>query len=224
MQDIRPPVIAVWDPDAGGYVQASADVCVARWSTDHPGILCGQEVFRRVGGASFCAHHYDRVLDSHASIVRQEDRESGWSLDGLQDAPDPGWPIDARQWEPDAAEVVYYIQRKSDGLIKIGTSGEFRVRLTHLRAVHGTLRILLTHRGGRDFEDRMHSKFHHLRVRGEWFSPESALADWILEVRWWQRKIGTGRLSRGTVTLRDIENLAEAARRGLGTSRSKPAA
>lgn len=190
-----PPVIAVWDPAAGGYVRASARVCVAGDST---GSLCGEEVFRRIGDAGFCVHHYDRVMYDRRAIFQQEDEDYGWSFE-------------ARRWDADAAEVVYYLQRESDRLIKIGTSACFRSRLGDLRREHGPLRLLATHRGDYYCEKGMHRRFVDLHVIGEWFRPEAPLAAWILEVRTRQAKIKPPGLLPGTVALSDVTALAKRA-------------
>ena len=199
MQATTPsPVIAVWDHAVNGYVRAAARVCVAG---DSAGSLCGEEVFRRLGGAGFCAHHYDRAMYDRRAIFRQEDE-------------DYNWLYEAQQWDADAAEVVYYLLRESDGLIKIGTSTRFRVRLGELRAEHGTLRVLLTHRGDRICESGMHLRFRDLRVGGgEWFRPGKPLMAWILEVRRRQEKIKPPGLLPGTVTLGEIIPLVKTARR-----------
>jgi hypothetical protein len=192
-----PPVIAVWDASANCYVQASASVCVA--AGDSPGSLCGGEVFRRLGGAGLCAEHYGRALYDRRAIFRQEDEDYGWSFD-------------ERRWDADAAEVVYYLLRESDGLIKIGTSTIFRNRLSGLRGEHGALRILLTHRGDRICEQGMHMRFRDLRVTGEWFRPGKPLVAWILEVRRRQEKIVPSGLLPGTVALSDVVRLVKTAR------------
>ena len=198
MQATPPPVIAIWDASANAYVRASASVCVATGAM--PGSLCGAEVFRRLGGASLCAEHYDRALYDRRAAFRQEDEDYGWSFE-------------ARRWDADAAEVVYYLLRESDGLIKIGTSAVFRNRLSGLRGEHGSLRILLTHRGDRICEQGMHMKFRDLRVAGEWFRPGRPLMAWILEVRRRQAKIVPPGLLPGTVTLSEVIPLVRAARR-----------
>jgi hypothetical protein len=198
LQATPPPVVAVWDTAANRYVQASAGVCVA--AGDFPGSLCGEEVFRRIGGAGFCDHHYDRVLYDRRSIFRQEDE-------------DYGWVYEAQQWDADAAEVVYYLLRESDGLIKIGTSASFRARLSALRGEHGALRLLLTHRGDREYEQGLHRKFRALGVEGEWFRPGRALMAWILEIRQRQEKVTPPRLLPGTVALSEVRALDKAARR-----------
>lgn len=193
------PVIAVWDPAVNGYVRAPAGVCVA--TENSAGSLCGEEVFRRVGGAGLCAHHYDRALYDRRAAFESEDREYGWVYE-------------AQQWDADAAEVVYYLLRESDGLIKIGTSSVFRARLSALRGEHGRLRILATHRGDRICESGMHRRFRELRVGGgEWFQPGKPLMTWILEVRRRQERIVPPGLLPGTVTLSEVVPLVKATRR-----------
>lgn len=198
MQATPPPVIAIWDTSANRYVQASTGVCVA--TGDFPGSLCGEEVFRRIGGAGFCVEHYDRVLYDRRAIFRKEDEDYGWSFE-------------ARKWDADAAEVVYYLQRESDGLIKIGISAVLRTRLSVLRWEHGALRLLLTHRGDRDSEHGMHVKFAALRVDGEWFRPGKPLMAWILEVRQRQEKMIPPGLIPGTVALSEVAAMARSAGR-----------
>ncbi|HET9975584.1 MAG TPA: hypothetical protein VFQ68_45685 [Streptosporangiaceae bacterium] len=179
-------------------MQASVGVCVA--TGDFPGSLCGGEIFRRIGGAGLCVGHYDRALYDRRAIFRQEDEDYGWSFD-------------ARRWDADAAEVVYYLLRESDGLIKIGTSTVLRQRLGDLRAEHGAIRLLLTHRGDRVSEHGMHVKFADFRVEGEWFRAVTPLMDWIVEVRERQAKITPPGLLPGTVALSEVLALAKAARR-----------
>lgn len=107
--DTPPPVVAVWDATANCYVQASAPVCVAAGRS--AGSLCGGKVFRRLGGAELCAEHYDRAMYDRRAVFQQEDEDYGWRYETQR-----------QQWDPDAAEVVYYLLRESDGLIKIGTT------------------------------------------------------------------------------------------------------
>jgi hypothetical protein len=197
MQDTHPPVIAVWDASSNCYVQASASVCVS--AGDFPGSLCGAEVFRRLGGTPLCAEHYDRALYDRRVIFRQEDEDYGWSFE-------------ARRWDPDAMEVVYYL-RRSDGLIKIGTTARFGARLSSLQGQHGPLQILLTHRGDRISEHGMHLKFADLRVGpSEWFRPGKDLLDWIVEVRRRQEKVVPTGLLPGTVALSEVIEVAGPAR------------
>lgn len=201
------PVLAVWDETADDWTAAPSDICVARWASStsgHPaGSICGDPGSRKVGDVWLCDHHFERALDWRWEDFLREraaDIESGWSFE-------------ARQWDADAAEVVYYLLRESDGLIKIGTSGVFRTRLSALRCEHGPLRILATHRGDRAGEQNMHARFKDLRVDGEWFRPDRALVTWILEIRKRQAKIQPPTLISGTVALSEVEELAKAARR-----------
>lgn len=198
MQPTHPAVIAVWDASASRYVQAPGGVCVG--AGDSPGTLCGAEVFRRIGGVGLCAEHYDRMMYDRSAIFRQEDEDCGWSFE-------------ARQWDADAREVVYYLLRESDGLIKIGTSARFRTRFGELCTEHGALRILATHRGDRDCETGMHRRFKKMCVHGEWFRPGKPLLEWIMEIRRQQAKIIPSGLAPGTVALSDVIPLAVATRR-----------
>lgn len=79
-----------------------------------------------------------------------------------------------KQHEQARSADVYYVQR-TDGLIKIGWSGNLRSRLNTLRREHGHLTLLATHSGGVEAEAAQHKRFAHLRETGEWFWPEPDL-------------------------------------------------
>ncbi len=73
---------------------------------------------------------------------------------------------------------VYFI---SDGeAIKIGFSGSAIVRMGDLQTSHHRpLKIMLTIPGTMDDERKMHQKFKHLRIAGEWFKPAPDLMAFI---------------------------------------------
>lgn len=66
---------------------------------------------------------------------------------------------------------VYYVQRESDGLIKIGTSRTLADRLKNLRREHGPLRLIAAVGGSHAEEAALHRQFAELRTAGEWFRP-----------------------------------------------------
>jgi hypothetical protein len=172
--------------------------CVARWASNahghRQGALCGDPVFKRLADVDLCDHHYWRALDAAVAVRRREQQREESEFYG------------SRTWEASAAEVVYYVQR-SDGLIKIGTSAVFRARLSALRAEHGSVQILLTHRGGLDREHEMHRKFAKLRVGNrELFRPGKPLMTWIISVR---RRQHADTLLPGTLPLSDLVALAD---------------
>lgn len=80
-------------------------------------------------------------------------------------------------------EHVYFVRRESDGLIKIGFSNSVVDRVRHLSGELRTrIDILATISGGAALEASLHERFAHLRVRGEWFRPEGALAEYMNEL------------------------------------------
>lgn len=66
---------------------------------------------------------------------------------------------------------IYFLQR-ADGLIKIGTSHNFPVRLAHLTKSHGMLGVLRLVHGGAKRERQLHTKFKRFHEYGEWFRDE----------------------------------------------------
>lgn len=109
-----------------------------------------------------CAHHAKRAVDFHLYWERREaDRQAKERYE--------------EQLRRARGATVYYVQRASDSLIKIGFSSVPRDRLVTLRREHGPLELLATHKGGRDAERIQHRRFDHLRVTGEWFRPEPDL-------------------------------------------------
>ena len=81
--------------------------------------------------------------------------------------------------------VIYYLQRESDGLVKIGTTGDLADRLPRRVMVHGPAVLLATHGGGRQEETALHGQFGAQRVtiEGEWFRPELVLMKHVAGVR-----------------------------------------
>jgi Meiotically Up-regulated Gene 113 (MUG113) protein len=168
----------------------SSTVCVARKAVTY--IPCGRPVFKWLAQVPLCSRHYDRAIERARLVLCRE-----------QDADDRFF-YGPREWEASAAAIVYYVQR-SDSLIKIGTSATFRSRLSALRAEHGTLQVLLTHRGDRKTEQAIHRKFRNLRAEGEFFRPGKPLLTWIVKVRQRQPE---ATLLPGTLPMAELEALA----------------
>jgi hypothetical protein len=80
--------------------------------------------------------------------------------------------------EPDPLGKVYFI---TDGVgIKIGYSGSPSVRRDDLQTSHwARLSILGAMPGTTDDEKRLHRRFQHLKMRGEWFRPAPDLIGFI---------------------------------------------
>lgn len=80
-----------------------------------------------------------------------------------------------------SGEIVYFVER--NGFIKIGMTADLKNRLLGLRAEDrrapaagaGPVRVLACMPGGRNEEKRLHQKFAHLRIGGEWFRPDPSL-------------------------------------------------
>ena len=90
------------------------------------------------------------------------------------------------QWAETAVrrqgEAVYYV-RRTDGMIKVGTSRKAAVRLATLAHEHGQLALMAIHAGGYKEESAVHRKFKELHIGGEWFHPELPLLQHIARVR-----------------------------------------
>lgn len=69
---------------------------------------------------------------------------------------------------------VYFAQRRKGGLIKIGWSRSVPLRIIALKA-----KLLGSIKGERSTEKRIHKKFSHLQVRGEWYSAADELLEYI---------------------------------------------
>lgn len=74
--------------------------------------------------------------------------------------------------------VVYFLQR-ANGDIKIGTTTDFRNRLTALRHVYGELRLLGLMEGDESQERQLHEGFSRYRVDGEFFEPHGDIIEFI---------------------------------------------
>lgn len=76
--------------------------------------------------------------------------------------------------------VVYFLERPSNGLVKIGRSGHFRSRLRNLEHEYGeSLRILGIVDEDVFAEADLHRLFKDFRCQGEWFVNTRGIRDFI---------------------------------------------
>lgn len=98
--------------------------------------------------------------------------------------------------------VVYFLQGKSTGLIKIGWTAVLTRRIANLRGSTAEIvELLATVPGDVSLEAYLHERFAADRVRGEWFSPSRGLLAFVAEVK----ANGTQSLPAG---LRPVEGVA----------------
>lgn len=75
-----------------------------------------------------------------------------------------------------AVPSLYFMQCTTCGLVKIGVSGDYRLRRIELEKRTGhTLRVLGFDYGDLEIEARVHRYFSPLRVTGEWYTPSEAI-------------------------------------------------
>jgi hypothetical protein len=74
--------------------------------------------------------------------------------------------------------VIYFLKR-SDGLVKIGCTGNYYQRYGHLKRDHGELELLGWIDGGMGTEKNLHIKFTSDRMEGEWFNHSDELKSYI---------------------------------------------
>ena len=130
--------------------------CTAYWhplTLDGEEEMCGDPAPHKAADTYFCDYHYEQAIRWAAEIGRTE------------------------------TSLVYYGQRESDSLIKIGTSRTIISRWVTLTGEHGPLVLMAAHRGAHREERMVHDHFAALRVEGEWFRPELPLVEHILKAR-----------------------------------------
>ena len=80
--------------------------------------------------------------------------------------------------------AVYFLYAKKARRIKIGYSNNPKRRICSIQTASPENLILLAVLGGkRELEQAIHSHFHYLRDKGEWFRAEDELFEWIHTVR-----------------------------------------
>ena len=89
----------------------------------------------------------------------------------------------------DMAEVIYFIQSRDGGPIKIGLSRRPVKRLKSLQiGRHDELQIIAQAHGTLGDEQKLHSRFARYRLHGEWFEPCEelmAMSRWAWGVLIW---------------------------------------
>jgi len=104
--------------------------------------------------------------------------------------------------------MIYFIQNTNTNLIKIGYSALPRKRLKQLQLSHiDKLKILLTIKGSYSEEGKVHKKFAHLRVNGEWFRPEKELVDFITNSITSRKKMGKSHFYLPSSAEQTLKNL-----------------
>ncbi len=75
---------------------------------------------------------------------------------------------------------VYFIRAGESGPIKIGSTVNMAKRLEMLQVGHHrSLKCILKLAGGEDLERKLHGRFRHLHIRGEWFRAGPDLREFI---------------------------------------------
>lgn len=185
---------------------------------DTPGYspLCGARAPRTIGPVNLCEEHYLEAaawreqLPENARLADIADRR-GAELDRARREMEHRATLEQLRRE---RAIIYYL-RRSDGLIKIGTSHNPSSRFSTLTKEHGPLQLLLTHSGGYERERELHEKFAELAAGGEWFVARKRLTDWIRKCRL-DPAIAAGQLPR-TVSM-DV--IREVCREGTRASRA----
>lgn len=90
--------------------------------------------------------------------------------------------------------VVYFVQRKSDNAVKIGTTADFHQRMRQLGYEYGEIKLLGVMLGSYSLEDDLHTQFDEYRMERvswrrykghafklEWFTPAPELMAYISE-------------------------------------------
>jgi hypothetical protein len=79
---------------------------------------------------------------------------------------------------------IYFMQGDDGGPIKIGRTRNLRYRLSELCGGYpfGELGYAGILRGPAGLERELHSRFANLRIRFEWFRPETPLVDFVLSL------------------------------------------
>lgn len=198
---VHPPILMIFDRRRGEYVAATGTRCTAEWASAGDGHLggqiCGRPATRELADIWACDHHYKRMVKwineqgiRNHEVSMREMRE--WYAEQMRlDRERTGQQIelDAKRVHAEEAarseySVVYYVQRTSDGIIKIGTSRGLAMRMDTLTSRYGPLRLLAVHGGTRVEEHEIHGLFNDLLAEGrEWFRPALPLLEHIDGVR-----------------------------------------
>lgn len=107
--------------------------------------------------------------------------------------------------------MIYFARSQKTGLVKIGFTSDFKRRIHHLNSLNNDrLTLVGLIEGDMQTEREMHTRFSDARVRGEWFKPCSAMAEFMQD----DIAIPEGPTTRLVLNLpislvRDIEDYAE---------------
>lgn len=198
---VHPPILMIFDPRRGEYVAATGQRCTAEWASTGGrhlgGQICGRPATRELADIWSCDHHYKRMVKwvgeqgivSHETAMRRlrdwydeqmrldrERNEQQIELDTKR--------VHAEEIARAEYSVVYYIQRTSDRIIKIGTSRGLAARMEALAGRYGPLRLMAVHGGTHVEEHEIQGRFDDLLAEGrEWFRPGLALLEHINGVR-----------------------------------------
>lgn len=81
-----------------------------------------------------------------------------------------------KRTKPESPDSVYFVECPATNAIKVGVSSNVAARVASLQTANSTpLTILLTIPGDREQESRLHGRFRHERVSGEWFRNDGDL-------------------------------------------------
>jgi len=75
--------------------------------------------------------------------------------------------------------VIYFLRNPNTGLVKIGTTGNYHLRLSQLIAEHGDLELLGLMDGSRLDEQALHQRFIDDHDHHEWFRVSAAITDFV---------------------------------------------
>lgn len=200
MTAYRPPILMLWNQASGEYEPTEAPLCTSRWASSGSspngeyhgeGDICSRVGTDRIGDSDVCEHHLKRARDwireetkvaAGADLARLNELDAERRRLQRESAREARELREAEEAAEIARSCVYYVQRESDGLIKIGTSRRLSQRMATLRSEHGPITLLLTHPGGHRREGILHGAFLDIRMEGEWFRPEPHLLAWIQKV------------------------------------------
>lgn len=137
-------MIALYDPDIGGYVYADPGnrICVAREGGRSGKHLCGAPADVTAAGVDLCRYHANHL--SKWKYFEEPEERVRAKTEQLREA-DAEYEAAVRESEAHrekinaAASLVYYIRRTSDGAVKIGTTRKFNQRMSALRGEFGEL-------------------------------------------------------------------------------------
>lgn len=80
--------------------------------------------------------------------------------------------------------MIYFLKHPETGLIKIGTTEDYHLRLYQLEREYGKLELLGLMDGGNETESELHERFRYLKPKDhhparEWFRMDNALLEYM---------------------------------------------